>query len=385
MPIGCTGIGSTVANVDRPLTLLQVLPDLTGGGVERGTLEVASALVAHGHRSLVLSNGGPLVARLEAEGSQHIQWPIGVKSLLTLRYIRPLRRLLREQAVDIVHVRSRLPGWIVWRALQGMPAARRPRLVTTVHGLYSVSRYSAIMTRGERVIAVSETVRDYILRHYPETPPERIELIHRGVERAAFPRGYRPDPAWISAWYGRYPRLQGVPVLTLAGRLTRLKGHHAFIDLIGALRDSGHPVQGLIVGGEDPRRRAYAAELRRRVAQLKLTDHITFTGQRDDIREIYALSDLVFSLSGKPESFGRTVVEALSMGRPVIGYDHGGVGEILARLFPAGAVPLNAAERLLQTTRAFLEQPPVVADFDAFRLDTMLDKTLALYQQLVTD
>ncbi|HEB97231.1 MAG TPA: glycosyltransferase [Sedimenticola thiotaurini] len=369
----------------RPLTVLQLLPDLRGGGVERGTLEVADELVRRGHRSLVISNGGELVQPLEAGGSEHLCWPIGVKSLRTLALVPGLRRLLRQRQVDIVHARSRLPAWILWLAWRGMDPARRPRLVTTVHGLYSVSRYSAVMTRGERVIAVSETVRDYILRNYPETDPGRIELIHRGVDRDAFPRGYTPAESWRTTWYSRYPSLREGPVLTLAGRLTRLKGHHAFIDLVAALRAGGRPVTGLIVGGEDPRRRGYAAELRQRVAELGLERALLFTGQRQDIREIYAVSDLVFSLSGKPESFGRTVVEALSMGVPVIGWDHGGVGEVLARLLPAGAVPLNDGDALLRRTVDFLERPPVVAGFDDFRLQTMLDKTLMLYQALAAD
>ncbi len=365
-----------------PLRVLQVLPELRGGGVERGTLELAAELVRRGHHSLVMSNGGPLVAALEAAGSEHLQWPVGVKSLATLRLVPRLRRLLRERAVDIVHVRSRLPAWIVWLAWRGMDPARRPRLVTTVHGLYSVSRYSAVMTRGERVVAVSRTVRDYILENYPATPPQRIALIHRGVDRDEFPRGYRPAESWLSAWYSRFPATREGAVLTLAGRITRLKGHHAFIDLVAALRAAGRPVTGLIVGGEDPRRREYAAELHRRVAELGLEQALLFTGPRQDIREIYAVSDLVLSLSAKPESFGRTVVEALSMGVPVIGWDHGGVGEVLGRVFPGGAVPLDDGDALLRRAGAFLERPPEVPEFDDFRLQTMLDKTLALYRAL---
>lgn len=364
------------------LRVLQVLPSLEGGGVERGTLEVAAELVRRGHRSLVISSGGRLVATLEQEGSRHFSWPLGRKSLITLGYIPPLRRFMAEQRVDIVHVRSRMPAWVVWFAWRGMDPASRPRLVTTVHGLYSVSRYSAVMTRGERVIAVSETVAGYIREHYPQTRQENIRLIPRGVDRDAFPHGYRAAKDWQDAWYGRYPKLRGAQVLTLAGRLTRLKGHEAFIRLVQGLRSRGLAVQGLIVGGEDPRRRRYAAELRDLVSRLGLGASVIFTGHREDIKEIYACSDLVFSLSVKPESFGRTVVEALSMGAPVIGYDHGGVGEVLARLFPEGRVPLDDPERLLEKTVEFLESPPVVPESDDFTLQSMLDKTLTLYKEL---
>jgi hypothetical protein len=126
-------------DIEPVLTVLQVLPALDGGGVERGTLEVAAALTQQGHRSLVISAGGRLVARLEAAGSRHIDWPIGAKSILTLRWVRRLRQLLLEESVDILHARSRLPAWVAWLAWRGLSPDRRPRFLTTVHGLYSVN------------------------------------------------------------------------------------------------------------------------------------------------------------------------------------------------------------------------------------------------------
>ena len=170
--------------IEPVLTVLQVLPALDGGGVERGTLEVAAALAQRGHRSLVISAGGRHVDRLEAAGSRHIAWPIGAKTPLVLRWVRPLRRLLLEERVDILHARSRLPAWVAWLAWRGLPPERRPRFLTTVHGLYSVNAYSAVMTRGERIIAVSDTARDYVLANYPGVEPERIAVIHRGVDTA---------------------------------------------------------------------------------------------------------------------------------------------------------------------------------------------------------
>src|SRR4249919_1939872 len=176
----------------RPLTIVQVLPALESGGVERSTLEIADALVRAGHRAIVVSAGGRLVPRLEAMGAEHIALDIGHKSLSTLRHVPTLRRLFERTRVDIVHARSRMPAWIAWRALQGMPATR-PHFATTMHGLNSPSRYSAIMARGERVICVSETVRAYLLQHYPETDPRRLRVIPRGIDPAGFPRRPWPD------------------------------------------------------------------------------------------------------------------------------------------------------------------------------------------------
>lgn len=364
------------------LSVAQVLPALHGGGVERGTLEIARALAQRGHRSIVISAGGRLVPELLSAGGEHLTWPLGVKSPLTLRWVWPLRRWLAEQRIDILHARSRFPAWIAWLAWRGMQPANRPRWVTTVHGLYSVSRYSAIMTSGERVIAVSETIRDYLQRSYPELPAERIRLIPRGVDPVEFPCGYRPSPEWLAEWRQHYPQLCDVPVLTLPGRLSRLKGHEDFIELIARLRAQGLPVYGLIVGGVEPKRQRYADQLRRLVQEKGLSEVVLFTGHRADMREIYAVSTVVLSPSMKPESFGRTVLEALSLGVPVIGYDHGGVGEILRRLYPAGLTPLGDVEQLTERVKAVLTAAPPVPAEPAFPRQRMLNDTLALYAEL---
>jgi glycosyltransferase involved in cell wall biosynthesis len=367
---------------NRQLTVLQVLPALESGGVERGTLELAAALVAAGHRSLVVSAGGRLVAPLCAQGSEHFEMPLGRKSLVTLLQVRQLRRFLRQQQVDILHVRSRMPAWIAWLAWRGMPHDRRPRFVTTVHGLYSVNAYSRIMTRGERVIAVSDTACRYILENYPAVDSAVIKTIYRGVDRAEFPYGYQPDSDWLRAWQAQYPSLQGRKLLTLPGRLTRLKGHADFIGLVGALRTRGHDVHGLIVGHLDPARKAYITELQRRIVDSGLEECMTFTGRREDIRDIYAVSTLVFSLSNKPESFGRTVLEPLCMGVPAIGYDHGGVGEILGKLYPQGRVSRGDTDMLFERTEQLLTHPQQVPESSAYTLQDMLAATLALYGEL---
>ena len=326
---------------EAKLTVLQVLPALQSGGVERGTLEIAAALVNAGHRALVMSAGGRMVEELQALGAEHFTWPIGNKSLLALRLVTPLRCFLAEQKVDILHVRSRFPAWIAYLAWRRMDPGRRPRFITTVHGLYSVNAYSRIMTRGEAIIAVSTTVRDYLLQHYPDIVPERIEVIHRGVSGAAYPYGYRPEEAWKSAFFQQYPEAAGKQLLTLPGRITRLKGHEAFIEILAELVREGRPVHGLIAGGASGSKQRYLVELQQMVRALGLAGHITFTGQRQDLKDILAISHLVMSLSSQPESFGRTTLEALRLGVPVAGYNHGGVGEILRSVYPAGCLPLH--------------------------------------------
>lgn len=365
----------------RKLTVVQVLPALQSGGVERGTLEVGKHLVDHGHRSIVISAGGRLVDRLLREGSEHVTWDIGSKNPWTFRLVPLLRRFLIENKVDILHARSRMPAWICYLAWKGMNPATRPRFITTVHGLYSVNAYSAVMVKGEKIIAVSEAAMDYIVRSYPKIERERIELIPRGVEPAEFPYGFKPTTEWLGAWQAEHPQLAGRKILCLPARITRLKGHHEFIELVAQLRAQGMDVHGLIVGGEDPNRLGYAAEVRQAVHDRGLDDAISFTGGRLDIREIYSISDIVFSLSTKPESFGRTVLEALCMGVPVVAYDHGGVSEILRTLYPTGRVEPENMEQLVATTVKLLETPDRVNPDNPYTLRNMLDRTLAVYER----
>ncbi|TCS71306.1 glycosyltransferase involved in cell wall biosynthesis [Sulfuritortus calidifontis] len=364
------------------LTVVQVLPALDAGGVERGTLEVGKYLVEHGHRSIVISAGGRLVEQLMREGSEHVQWDIGRKSLWTLRLVPRLRRFLRENRVDILHVRSRLPAWIGYLAWQGMDPKNRPHLVTTVHGPYSVNPYSAVMTRGERVIVISGMIRDYVLKNYPGIDPGRLRLIYRGVDPAAFPYGYRPSQAWLDSWYAKFPQTRGKRLITLPARITRWKGQEDFIELIGRLKP-GHPdIHGLIVGEPHPRRRQFLEELKAKVHAFGLDGSITFTGHRSDLREIMALSAIVLSLSREPEAFGRTTVEALSLGVPAIGYNHGGVGEQLAAILPDGAVPVGELDTVETRIKKWLNRPPQIPETQPFTLQRMLENTLNVYLEL---
>ena len=365
----------------RRLTVVQLLPALESGGVERSTLEIAQALVERGHRAIVVSAGGRLVPKLLSLGAEHVQLDIGRKSLLSLRHVRSLRALFARERADVVHARSRLPAWLAVFALRGM--AGKPHFVTTVHGLNSPSRYSAVMTRGERVICVSDTVRDYVLRHYPATDASKLRVIQRGIDTAMFPRTPHPD-ADARAWAARQdPALGGSgPLLLLPGRGTRLKGHADALALLGKLREAGSDARLWLPGAREKGRETYIAELEAEAAQGGFGDAIAFTAPTDEIARAYAASDLVLQLSRKPESFGRTVIEALSAGRPVLGWAHGGVGELLAQLQPEGSVAPFDGDALVRGAQKLLAQPPLPPATIPHTLRAMQESTLAVYAEL---
>lgn len=364
------------------MTVLQLLPELEVGGVEQGTLEIAAALIKAGHRAVVVSGGGRLVPRLEALGALHVEMPIGRKRPSTLRTVRLLREIITAEQVSLVHARSRLPAWVGHLAIKGISPLARPRWVTTVHGPYTVNRYSKIMISGERVIAISDFISDYIFRAYPEFDNSRVVVVPRGVDRAHYPYNFSPDPTWLAEWRSAHPMFHDRRLLCLPGRLTRWKGQTDFIQLMTRLVQQGLPVHGLIVGGPHPRKRAYELELKRLVRVAGLNAEISFLGQRNDLREILGVSDLVFSLTREPEAFGRTTIEALSMGRPVIGYDHGGTGEILRQVYPAGLIPVGAIEEAAQRATALLRTAPRVPLEHPYTLAAMQAGTLAVYSEL---
>ncbi|HET6632145.1 MAG TPA: glycosyltransferase [Rhodanobacteraceae bacterium] len=366
------------------MTVVQLLPALHSGGAERSTVEIARALSEAGHRSIVVSAGGRMVEELRATGSEHVGLDVGRKSLATLGTVLPLRRLFASEKVDIVHARSRLPAWMAWLALRGMHP--RPHFVTTVHGLNSPGLYSSIMTRGERVIVVSLSARDYVLQHYPRMRASQLTVIPRGVDAEEFPFGYRPDDAWRRAFAEQYPQLAGAPLMVLPGRGTRLKGHADAIRLLADLKTRGVDARLLLLGVVEPGRTDYVDELKAMAVTLGVADRVVFSPARKDVRDVYAISTLVLQLSVQPESFGRTVVEALSLCRPVLGYAHGGVGELLAELYPAGRVAPGNRERLVERAAELLRlAPPIGAPPEGYTMVAMQRATLAVYDELMQE
>lgn len=367
----------------RPLTVVQLLPALEAGGVEQSTLEIAEALQRAGHRAIVVSAGGRLVPKLEATGARHVRADIGRKSPWTLRHVWTLHRLFAEFAPDIVHARSRLPAWLAWWALRFRAAGTPPRFVTTVHGLNSPSRYSAIMTRGERVICVSETVRRHVIEHYPRTDPARLRIIPRGVDPARFPRAPWRDAAARAAVAAEHPALGGSgALLLLPGRGTRLKGHVDALQLLARMRADGEDARLWMPGARDPSRAAYVAELETLARTLGIEGAVAITAPTAAMPAAYAASDLVLQLSRRPEAFGRTVLEARAAGRPVLGWDHGGVGETLRAWQPEGAVEPFDVDALRAAAHLLLARPPQPPATMPDTLRAMQDATLAVYDEL---
>ncbi|MGJ8639911.1 MAG: glycosyltransferase [Opitutaceae bacterium] len=363
------------------MKVIQILPELNSGGVERGTLEVGKYLVEQGYESIVISNGGRQVAQLEAEGSRHITLPVHKKHPSSLKQIKVLRKLFEQEKPDIIHLRSRLPAWLAYLAWRKMDPANRPKLVTTVHGMYSVNIYSKVMTRGESVICVSSSVKEYVIKNYPDVSAEKLTVIHRGVDPKQFPYGFRPDTTWLNQWNQDYPQLKGKYVITLPGRITRWKGQLDFIEVLAHLKAKGVPAHGLLVGEPHPKKIEFYEEVKNVIAESGLESDITLVGHRSDLREIMAVSDVVVSCSTDSEAFGRVTLEALSLGKPVAGYNHGGVHEQLDSLLPEGKILLSDTTAMQDLLEKWHSKPPTPTPNEVFTLNKMLSSTLKVYSR----
>jgi len=366
---------------NRALKVVQVLPELNSGGVERGTIEFAKVLVELGHQSYVISNGGRQVAKLESEGSTHIQMQVHRKSPSSLLQVKVMRKLLYDLKPDIVHVRSRVPAWIVWLAWRKLPQATRPKLISTFHGMYSVNAYSAIMAKAEQVIAISDCVHQYILDNY-HVDPARVTRIYRGLDRSAF-SGISLSGVWKKSFLSDYPEIKDKKLILMPGRLTRWKGQEAFIDMMALLVEKDATYHGLIVGEADPNKTHYEDELKTLCKSKGLEDKITFLGHRSDIQNLYSLANVTCHMSNKAEPFGRTVPEALATGCMVVAFNRGGASESLNAAFPEGLVSADDtqafADKVYDLTNSVCS-PEIVLP-DAFYSEYQAEETLKVYKK----
>jgi glycosyltransferase involved in cell wall biosynthesis len=336
-------------------TILQVIPDLAAGGAERTTVEMAEAIKGAGGRALVASSGGRLEKALKAAGGELIRLNAASKNPLTIRKnTRLIEALVAEHGIDLIHARSRAPGWSAYVAAQ----RTQTPFVTTYHGAYSgrsglKKRYNSVMARGDLVIANSEWTAAHVMEVH-EIPREKITTIPRGVDLKAF------DPANVSAnriddvrMFWGVPKDETRLRLVLPGRLTSWKGQALAIDAVGALDGNERAMLHLILTGDAQGRDKYVTSLEDKIIAHKLGGTVSIAGHTIDMPAAYALADIVLAPSTRPEAFGRVAAEASAMGKPVIVADHGGQretvieGETGTRAEPGSVTALTACIRTL--------------------------------------
>ncbi len=366
------------------MKVMHLLPSLASGGVEQVVLELCEALQNGGDESIVVSAGGRMVPDIEATGARHVTMPIGKKSIKTLLQIRKLRKLILAEKPDVVNIHSRVPAWVGHRAISGIPLSQRPKVVSTFHGYYSVNFYSAIMTKGDKIIAVSDFIRQHICEAYPKTDMSKVVVIPNSVDTAYHYPEYRPSDAWYEAWYKQFPEVKGKYVICLPARVTRHKGAAHLEPILLGLKKRGIPAHALIVGETKKGKEALRQELTESYAKAGLTQDVTWTGLRRDIRDVMMASNVILSLNLVPEAFGKTTLEALALGRPTAGYQAGGVGEQLDTLLPAGKVPTGDTDKMVEILADWYQNPPTpkLPLGAPYRRQDMTDAYIRVYREL---
>jgi glycosyltransferase involved in cell wall biosynthesis len=376
----------------RPPMVLQVLPSLVGGGVERGAIDIAIALKEQGWGSLVASEGGAMLRELTRAGITHLDLPVATKNPIKMRAnIERLEKVIKEHGVDIVHARSRAPAW------SAEAAARRAgvHFITTFHGTYgdswSLKRfYNAVMGRGERVIAISDFIARHIIERY-WVDPARIRVIHRGVDVGLFD----PDNVTqerIIQLATRWQLPDDRKIILFPGRFSDWKGHELVIEGLAGLgrRDVLCVMVGANTASDD-----YMGRINDLARRRDVLDLVRFVDYCRDMPAAYMLSDVVLSAATKPEAFGRVLAEALAMGRPVAGPAHGGALEIVEDgrtgwLFKpnnseALAAALHSALSLRAETRYRLAADAMRTMRARFTNQHMCTETLAVYAEVLND
>lgn len=374
------------------MTIVQILPEMEEGGVEGETFDQAVYLAKLGYNSIVISGGGRLVEPLEKAGCRHITCPdIGSKNLRCLKYISRLRQFFIEEKVDILHLRSRLPAWVAYLAWQSLPSHRRPSLVTTFHGFYSINRYSAIMTKGENVVAVSDVIRNHILTNY-NTDPRKIKTIHGGFDVDQFnPNTVSPERVdnLKKAWKLTSRR---EPVIMLPGRLTRWKGQLEFIESLSLIQHL--PFIALLVGDID-KGSTYTNAINEKIARYNLEDKVKLVGHCNDMPAAMMIADIVVSAStSQPEAFGKVAIEAMAMAKPIIATAHGGsIETIVDKVTGLLVEPMNHNEMAQAIAKVLgditlgltLGKAGRNRALEHFTADIMCEKNLALYKYMLQE
>jgi len=357
------------------MRILQLLPELKVGGVERGTVDLSDHLVKLGHDSAVISAGGQLVNVLSDHGAKHYELPIAKKNIRALSQINNLKKIYSEFQPDIVHVRSRFPAWINYFALKNF-SDKKPIVVSTFHGLYSKPFYSKSMSYADEIIAISHTVKDYILENY-SVDTSNLHLIYRGCDLQEF--NTTPlSQEWNEAWFNEFPQTRNKIILNLPGRITSWKGIESFIDLFSQLDTSRF--HGIIPGPVASNKKNYFKSLTKLVKQKGLADHLSFCGARSDIAMVYKISDIVMNLSSKPEPFGRTIIEAAACGSHVMGWDRGGVKESIQSINPDGLVEYGNIGMLVQQIEKVLTSSPPESIPEQFTKEHLVSSTINVYE-----
>lgn len=383
-------IVQTSSNLSKKPGILQVLPSLMSGGVEREVIDTAEAISKEGYRSFVASSGGKLVSQLYQQGSRHFLLELGSKNpFIMFKNIFQLKQIIEINNIDIVHAQSRAPAWSAYFAAKLAGC----HFITTIHGAHGTKGlfkkfYNSVMVKGERVIVVSEFIAKYAKKNY-KFNHSKLQVIHCGANLEKFNYKTLNEKRLCDLAFNlRIPTDK--PIITLPARLTKNKGHLFLLEAIKALPRKS--VTCLFVGSDKGNLR-YRDQLQNKIKEYELSETVIMTGDISDMPAIYALSDIVVCISTKPEAFGLVSIEAQAMGRMVIVSDIGGIVETIVPDETGWLIESNNVEQLVKKIKEILKMDISERIAHAkiarknvmknFSLETMTKKIINIYNEVL--
>lgn len=337
--------------MDKKLNILQVLPALNVGGLERGAVEMANFHTQNGHKSYVASNGGTMVDMLDTRVT-HIELPLHRRTPWHLyKCSKAIANIIKQENIDIVHARSRIPSL----AARWACTCTKTPMVATFHGTHKTQNafkrwYNSGAAKADRIIAISQFIKTYIKDTF-STDDRIIDIAHRGVDTSIFtPKRFTSED--IEALKKQHNIPENVPILNLTGRITRWKGHTQLIEALSHVKD----LQWVCLFiGDFGKKSNYEAELKELIRHHELEDKILFLGNQKDPAPFYLMSDLAFSMATQPEAFGRVSIEAGAMGTAIFATAHGGSLETVIHNETGFLVPPFNTNNMAEILRTALQ------------------------------
>ncbi len=372
-------------------TIVQILPALNTGGVERGVLEISKALIDNDFRSIVVSSGGHMVTQLKRNGAIHYELDVQTKNPFKWPKIRSqLQVILENEKVDLIHLCSRAPAWIAFP----LGSTLNVPILTSVHMRFRRSNllkkyYNSILTKGNSIIAISKHIEDSIKKSFPKVS-NKIKVIHRGVDLDLFnPTNIKP--ARIIAQSKLLNLKDNLPVIIMAARPAMWKG---YLSLIKALSKVDQNYQCVLIGAGDGSKK-FQDLLIKQIVNLNLETKVKLVKSSRDIQASLILGDIVVMPSVTPEPFGRIILEAQALGKIPIAFDHGGASEtIINGKNGFLAEPLNIqslSEKISLALSLETIKREKMGDYSKkfvsknFSHDRMCKLTLSLYKQCIAE
>ena len=378
-------------------TIIQILPSLeqSGGGVERGTLDIAKFLKENGYRSIIVSSGGDMSEKYKHKGVEHFKIPLNKKGIINFfRARKHFVDLILHIEPDLIHIRSRWPAFCFNKIIKKL----RIPLITTYHGAYSGNnnffkrKYNGVMTEGDVIIAISDFISTQIKKFFPEKA-KKIKIVNRGIDTKYF------DLKSITrtrkeSFLNDISINEQKHIILLPGRLTEWKGQLVAIEAakILSLNNPNFEFLMLIVGSEQ-NRKGYLKKIKKLIKKLDIGSHVLCLGNRTDMPSIYSTADVVISSSIEPEAFGRVSAEASAMGKPIIATDIGGSKDIVINKKTGWLVKENdpdiLAMKIMEVVRLTQDQKDKIGNLarkrikEKFEMVDMLKKETKIYENLI--